>query len=64
MRDEYILLLDHRVRDISFYDNHRLMMSGAEGTSLAESNHLLTGKKGGGSSKRLTELLMKHGLPD
>ena len=65
MKEDYILLLDRRLRrqssnqgrlgnDVSYY--HRVYLS--------TDNYLITGKKGGGCRKLLGKLLEGHGIKD
>lgn len=62
MTEDDILLLDHRARPFDRFTNNRDGTDQSSGTSIKTSNHLLTGKKGGGCSKKLSDLLKRHGL--
>ena len=62
MTHEDIMLLDHKSRSIDRSYNDKSGRGGKYGTDISSSNYLLTGKKGGGCSKKITELLKKHNL--
>lgn len=62
MTEEDILLLDHKKREIRRRFVQRDNYSVEDSNCLRKDNYLLTGKKGGGCSKKITALLKKHGL--
>ena len=64
MTEGDILLLDHKPRDIERRYNNRSGSGYIYATTISTDNYLLTGKKGGGCSKKLTGLLAAHGLKE
>lgn len=62
MTDEDILLLDHKKREVRRRWVQRDNYSVEDSNCIRMDNYLLTGKKGGGCSKKITALLKKHGL--
>lgn len=62
MSDADVLLLDHKVRSHDRHYNDRSGHGFSIGSTISSDNYLVTGKKGGGCSKKLTDLLRKHGL--
>jgi len=64
MTDSDILLLDHKTREVERTYNNRQGTGYTYGSMISADNYLVTGKKGAGCSKKLTELLKKHGLQE
>ena len=62
MSDEEILLLDHKKRSVRRRNVMRDDYYVEDSECIRADNYLLTGKKGGGCSKKITALLKKHGL--
>ena len=62
MTEEDIFLLDHKKREIHRHFVQRDGYNVEDCNCLRIDNYLLTGKKGGGCSKKITALLKKHGL--
>ena len=62
MTDEDIFLLDHKKREIRRRYIQRDDYSVEDSSCIRMNNYLLTGKKGGGCSKKITALLKKHDL--
>ncbi len=62
MKVEDILLLDHKPREIKRRHVGRDDYDVEDSIHIREENYLLTGKKGGGCSKKISALLQKHHL--
>lgn len=62
MTDVDIFMLDHKKRKVRRYLVRRDNYDVDDGNYISMDNYLITGKKGGGCSKKITALLKKHNL--